>query len=60
MSKFLCIASTSISALVFVVFLLDVVAGVPFQKANVLTDIIFVLCSAGIAALSVFSLRQAR
>lgn len=60
MSKFLCIASTSISALVFVVFLLDVVAGVPFQKANMLADIVFIICSAGIAALSVLSLRQVR
>ena len=58
MSKFLCIASTSISALIFVVFLLDVVAGIPFRKANVLMDIIFILCAGGVAALSVLNLRE--
>lgn len=58
MSKFLCIASTSLSAIVFLVFLLDLVAGVPFGKANATMDAIFVLCSAGVAALSVLSLRQ--
>ncbi|MBR4833632.1 MAG: hypothetical protein IKU86_04760 [Thermoguttaceae bacterium] len=58
MSKFLCIASTSISAIVFLVFLLDLIAGIPVGKANATMDIIFVLCSAGVAALSVLALRQ--
>lgn len=58
MSKFLCIASTSISAIVFLLFLLDLAAGIPFGKASATTDIIFVLCSAGVAALSVLALRQ--
>ncbi|MBQ8363193.1 MAG: hypothetical protein IJX36_04605 [Thermoguttaceae bacterium] len=58
MSKFLCIASTSLSAIIFLVFLLDLVAGIPFGKANTLMDIIFVLCAGGIAALSVLALRQ--
>lgn len=58
MSKFLCIASTTLSAIIFLIFLLDLAAGVPFGKANMLTDIIFVLCAGGVAALSVLSLRQ--
>ena len=58
MSKFLCIASTTLSAIIFLIFLLDLVAGVPFGKANVLTDVIFVLCAGGVAALSVLSLRR--
>ncbi len=58
MSKFLCIASTSLSAIIFLIFLLDLAAGVPFGKANTLMDIMFVLCAGGVAALSVLSLRQ--
>ena len=58
MSKFLCIASTTLSAIIFLIFLLDLAAGVPFGKANALMDIIFVLCAGGVAALSVLSLRQ--
>ncbi|MBP3557502.1 MAG: hypothetical protein J6K20_07365 [Thermoguttaceae bacterium] len=58
MSKFLCIASTTLSAIIFLIFLLDLAAGVPFGKANALMDIIFVLCAGGVGALSVLSLRQ--
>lgn len=58
MSKFLCIASTALAAIIFLIFLLDLAAGVPFGKANALMDIIFVLCAGGVAALSVLSLRQ--
>ena len=58
MSKFLCIASTSLSAIIFLIFLLDLAAGIPFGKANALIDIIFILCAGGVAALSVLSLRQ--
>ncbi len=58
MSKFLCIASTTLSAIIFLIFLLDLAAGIPFGKANTLMDIMFVLCAGGVAALSVLSLRQ--
>ena len=56
MSKFLCIFSTAISAILFLVFVLDVAAGVPFKKANPLFDIIFIVAMLGIAALSVLCL----
>ncbi len=58
MSKVLCLFSTAISALLFLVFLLDIAAGVPFKKASTLMDIIFILCSAGIIALSILCLRK--
>ena len=58
MSKFLCIASTSLSAIIFLIFLLDLAAGIPFGKANALMDVMFILCSGGVAALSVRSLRR--
>ncbi len=55
MSKFLCIFSAAISTLLFLVFLLDVAAGIPFKKANPLFDIVFIVCTLGVAALSVVS-----
>lgn len=58
MSKFLCLFSTAVSALLLLVFLLDIVAGVPFKKASSLMDIIFIVCSAGVVALSIICLRQ--
>jgi len=58
MSKFLCILSISISALLFLVFLLDVAIGVPFKKANSLMDIVFIVCFAGVATLSFLCLRK--
>jgi len=56
MSKFLCIFSTAISAILFLVFTLDVVAGIPFKKANMLFDIVFIVSMLGIATLSVLCL----
>ena len=60
MAKFLCLFSASISALLMVVFLLDVIAGMPFKKANSLLDIVFVVCSVGVLALSIMTLRKAK
>ncbi len=58
MSKVLCLFSTAVSALLLLVFLLDIAAGVPFKKANTLMDIIFIVCSAGIIALSILCFRK--
>ena len=53
MTKFLCLFSTSISAILALLFLLDLLAGIPFKKANTLLDIVFIVCMLGVAALSV-------
>lgn len=58
MSKVMCLFSTVVSALLFLVFVLDIAAGVPFKKANTLMDIIFIICSAGVIALSILCLRK--
>lgn len=58
MSKVLCLFSTAVSALLLLVFLLDIAAGVPFKKANTLVDIIFIVCSAGVIALSILCFRK--
>lgn len=56
MGKILCVFSTVISSLLFLLFLLDISAGIPFKKANVLFDVIFIICMLGIMALSILSL----
>lgn len=58
MSKVLCLFSTAVSVLLLLVFLLDIAAGVPFKKANTLMDIIFIVCSAGVIALSILCFRK--
>ena len=52
MSKFLCIFAAVISAILFLLFLLDLIAGIPFNKANALLDVVFIVCAGGIVALS--------
>ena len=58
MSKFLCLFSIVVSTLLFLVFLLDLVAGVPFKKANARLDIIFIVCSLGVVVLGVLCFRK--
>ena len=60
MPKALCIIALSIFALLLIVFLLDIVAGVPFGRASMLTDIGFIICSVGLGTFSFFCLRQQR
>lgn len=58
MPKALCIIALSISILLFILFLLDLVAGVPFGKADLTMDICFILCAGGLGTLSFLCLRQ--
>ncbi|MCF0234626.1 MAG: hypothetical protein HUK22_06565 [Thermoguttaceae bacterium] len=60
MAKFMCILAAAISALVFVMFLMDAATGIPFKKTNMLLDIVFLVCAAGVVALSVLTLRKAK
>lgn len=58
MPKALCMIALSISALLLIVFLLDLAAGVPFGRLDVLLDATFAVCSAGLGAMSFFCFRQ--
>ncbi len=58
MPKALCIVAMTIFLLIFVVFLLDVIAGIPFARGNMLMDMGFIVCSLGLGVLSFFCLRQ--
>ena len=55
MAKALCITGMVIAALIFLVFLLDLVLPVsfaPFKNASRMMDVVFILCAAGLGYLS--------
>ena len=55
MPKALCITGMAIAAVLFVLFLWDLVSPqwmAPFKKASMIMDISFVLCSVGLGYLS--------
>ncbi len=58
MSKALCILGIAISALVLIVFGLDLAMGTPFNGASKVMDIGFVICSAVLGYLSWTTLRE--
>ena len=54
MPKALCLIGLVLAVLVFLIFLLDLVRGFsgsigPLQSASILADILFIVCSAGLA-----------
>ncbi len=65
MPKLLCIIALVVSLLVFVLFLLDLIMGMsgnlamaPFKYSNMIVDIVFVLGSGILGALSFTTLRE--
>ena len=58
MPKALCILGIAISALVLIVFGLDLVLKMPFNGADKLMDIGFVICSGILSYLSWITLRE--
>ncbi len=52
MPKALCITGLAVSAILFLIFLCDLAIAAPFKRANLIMDIAFVLCSAGLGFLS--------
>lgn len=58
MAKILCILSLAISALLLVVFFLDVLIGIPFGRFNMMLDIAFIVCAGSLGTMSFFCFRQ--
>ncbi|HIF33776.1 MAG: hypothetical protein VB878_20730 [Pirellulaceae bacterium] len=61
MPKILCISGIVVSLLLFVVFLVDLVAPgsiAPFKNASKSMDVVFVLCAAILGFLSYTTLRE--
>ena len=65
MQKGLCIAALTIAVIVFALFLADLGLGLagmnqiaPFKYANMIIDIVFIVCSLALAIMSWFTLRE--
>ncbi len=65
MQKGLCIAALSIAVIVFALFSADLILGLlemyqlaPFKYANVIIDIVFIICSIALGLMSWFTLRE--
>lgn len=58
MPKVLCMTGMAIAILILVIFLLDLAVKIPLQRANVVMDIVFVICAAGLAYLSWATLQE--
>ena len=65
MQKGLCYVALTLSVVVFIFFLLDLVLGflgmaqtAPFKFASPITDVVFLVSSATLGALSFFTLRE--
>jgi hypothetical protein len=63
--KGLCIAALTIAVIVFALFLADLSLGLagmnqiaPFKYANMVIDIVFIVCSLVLAVMSWFTLRE--
>jgi hypothetical protein len=60
MSKALCLSGIAIALLLLVLFAMDLTLGIPFNKADTLMDIIFMVSSAGLAVISWLTLKDLR
>ncbi len=52
MPKALCLTGMVIAIVVFLLFLLDLIVKVPFQRANLVMDVVFVLCAGTLGFIS--------
>lgn len=58
MPKALCLTGMVIAIVVFLLFLLDLIIKVPFQRANLVMDVIFVLCAGVLGFISWTTFRE--
>lgn len=58
MPKALCLTGMVISIVVLLLFLLDLILKIPFQRANALMDVVFVICAATLGFISWTTFRE--
>ena len=58
MPKALCLTGMVIAIVVFLLFLLDLIVKVPFQRANHVMDVVFVLCAGALGFISWTTFRE--
>ena len=60
MAKVLCLFALVVSAILFLIFFLDLILGFPFARINVMMDIAFVVSSAIIGVFSYLTFQEQR
>ena len=60
MAKVLCLFALVVSAILFLLFTLDLILGIPFQHVNTMMDIAFVVSSAIIGVFSFLTFQEQR
>ena len=58
MPKALCLTGMVVAIVVFLLFLLDLIIKVPFQRANLVMDLVFVLCAGTLGFISWTTFRE--
>jgi hypothetical protein len=58
MPKALCLTGMVIAIVVFLLFLLDLILKVPFQRANLVMDVVFVICAGTLGFISWTTFRE--
>jgi hypothetical protein len=58
MPKALCLTGMVIAIVVFLLFLLDLILKIPFQRANLVMDVVFVLCAGTLGFISWTTFRE--
>ena len=52
MQRALCMVGMAVAIILVILFLLDLIAGIPFRQASVLMDILMLVCAAGLGYVS--------
>ena len=60
MAKVLCLFALVVSAILFLIFFLDLILGFPFARINLMMDIAFVVSSAIIGVFSYLTFQEQR
>ena len=60
MAKVLCLFALVVSAILFLLFFLDLILGIPFAHVNVMMDIAFVVSSGIIGVFSFLTFQEQR
>ena len=58
MSKVLCYSGIATAVMLMILFSLDLALGVPFKKADVLMDIVFLISATGLGFVSWLTLKE--
>jgi len=60
MAKVLCLFALFVSSILFLIFFLDLILGIPFARINAMMDIAFVVSSAIIGVFSFLTFQEQR